>query len=897
MQPLLALRQTLFLALVTLLIGCSNAPTVTPGTIKLESGFGGAVHGGQQPISGASVQLYAASTAKDGGAAVPLLPSPILTQSDGSFSFTSYNGCPSSSSLLYYVATGGNPGLAAGTNNTAIAAMAVVGPCANLNQYVNLNEVTTVAATAALYPFMTGPANVGAGVNDLSTLAPAFTLAAQLANSSTGTSPGTNVPNGASVPTAQINSLANAVATCVNSAGATTSGSACGTLFADTTPANFAAPTNTLLALLYLAKNPSLNTASIFAIPTPSAPFQPTLAQVPADYSVNLNDSASTATPTFSTSSLSFPSTSVGFAATPMTLTLTNNGTAYAYAFPTLSGSNSGDFSLTLTSGVGDCTQVINPGASCTYSVGFTPTAAGTRTAYLILREGSGTPESTVSLSGNATAAAANGPLTYTALPFIPAGSSATTTLTNSGTTSISINGISIVYNIQNGQTFSQTNNCGTMLYAQSICTITVSASTGTFSAANLVISDGYAPGSQTLPINTLYSSSRAIGTVTTYGPTSYSGYFYDQSGPPSSPPWSTSTPTNCVSAHGYNYCAVSVYYKPTALGLSTYSIPNADGSQPFTYTGYGIPAGAFFSTNVTSVNLPGIYLGQSWSTLSNSGANLVVTNNGSSSLNLAGSLTGADTNAFSFTLPSSGGYTPITFTAQHLGGHSATLTITDLISKATLSVLLTGFGAAPLPTVSPTSLTFASTTVGTTSTPSSVSVNDYYNNPAYAVVQSGPFAVSSSNTCASLPCQFSFTFTPTSVGTVYGSAYIYSNHQYTSINLQGTGTGVPVVTLSPTSITFASRPVGSTSIAVSATIMNSGSGPLTLSGISLAGAKPGDYILGSNTCSASIPAGSSCSYSVSFAPSASGSRTASVQITSNASSSPDIVTLTGTAQ
>jgi hypothetical protein len=62
-----------------------------------------------------------------------------------------------------------------------------------------------------------------------------------------------------------------------------------------------------------------------------------------------------------------------------------------------------------------------------------------------------------------------------------------------------------------------------------------------------------------------------------------------------------------------------------------------------------------------------------------------------------------------------------------------------------------------------------------------------------------------------------------------------------------------------------------------------------------LIGANAGDFSIQGNTCTTNVTAGGSCAISVSFGPTASGSRSAILQIVSNAASSPDLVQLSGT--
>jgi len=111
-----------------------------------------------------------------------------------------------------------------------------------------------------------------------------------------------------------------------------------------------------------------------------------------------------------------------------------------------------------------------------------------------------------------------------------------------------------------------------------------------------------------------------------------------------------------------------------------------------------------------------------------------------------------------------------------------------------------------------------------------------------------------------------------------------------------GTGpTPAPAVTLSASSLTFTSQNVGTTSAAQAVTLTNSGNAALSISGIAPAGTNPGDFGV-SNTCGTSVSAGANCAINVTFAPTATGSRSASVSITDNASTSPQSVGLTGTA-
>ncbi len=99
------------------------------------------------------------------------------------------------------------------------------------------------------------------------------------------------------------------------------------------------------------------------------------------------------------------------------------------------------------------------------------------------------------------------------------------------------------------------------------------------------------------------------------------------------------------------------------------------------------------------------------------------------------------------------------------------------------------------------------------------------------------------------------------------------------------------VVSLSPTGLAFGNENVGSTSAAQSVTLTNVGTA--TLSGVSVA--TNSSIFTQTNTCTADVPPGGSCTISVKFAPTAAGPVQGSVSITDSAGDSPQPVSLSGT--
>jgi sugar lactone lactonase YvrE len=270
------------------IIGCNkNVSSISPlagGQLR------GSIHGGQQPISGSTVQLYAAATTGYGAAATALLSSPVVSDATGSFTITGGYTCPSSSSQLYIVATGGNPGLAPGTNNAAIALMAALGSCSlhggqytlDPNEFISINEVTTVASVYALAAFMGGDAtHLGTSSTNAVGLANAFQMVNNLVNTTTGAALSVTPAGNGTPPQAAINTLGNIMASCVNSTGTT---GPCIALAAAATPSGGTAPTDTIQGILNVVRNPVNNVSALFALASPTPPFQPTLAAAPNDW-------------------------------------------------------------------------------------------------------------------------------------------------------------------------------------------------------------------------------------------------------------------------------------------------------------------------------------------------------------------------------------------------------------------------------------------------------------------------------------------------------------------------------------------------------------------------------------------------------------------------------------
>jgi streptogramin lyase len=242
----------------------------------------GSVHAGQMVVSDAAIQLYVAGSSGYGSQATALLANPVKTDAGGNFTLN-YT-CPSSSDLIYLVATGGNPGPAV-TNNPALAMMAGLGSCGRLGPSATafINEVTTVASVFALAQFMRLGANVATSNTNALGLANAFAAIPSLVNVSTGAPLGPALPVGATAPIATLNTLANILQTCTSEAGS------CAALFATATASSETAPANTLDTALAIARSPALSPSALYGLIPASPPFQPALPQPPNDWMLSIS--------------------------------------------------------------------------------------------------------------------------------------------------------------------------------------------------------------------------------------------------------------------------------------------------------------------------------------------------------------------------------------------------------------------------------------------------------------------------------------------------------------------------------------------------------------------------------------------------------------------------------
>ena len=235
-------------------------------------------------------------------------------------------------------------------------------------------------------------------------------------------------------------------------------------------------------------------------------------------------------------------------------------------------------------------------------------------------------------------------------------------------------------------------------------------------------------------------------------------------------------------------------------------------------------------------------------------------------------------------------------------GGVTENIHVTD-----TPSVI----GPAPAVSLSATTLTFASQGLGTTSALQTMIVKNVGSSPLVfgstpvGFTGAGASSFRQVNTCASssvsvgATCFVQISFLPDSAGPLSATVTLADNASNSPQTISVSGTGVtPTLSLNSTSLTFDSVNVGSTSAAQNVIVTNTSSsaglwiGPPVLTG---ANAAEFGFVNQCTVPSAGVPAGQTCTISVTFAPTTIGSASATLTLNDYAPGAPQQISLSAT--
>lgn len=544
--------------------------------------------------------------------------------------------------------------------------------------------------------------------------------------------------------------------------------------------------------------------------------------------------------------SANFGSLEVGTAAGGVLFNVTNNGNQpLTLANDTLTSTQAGVNFTRNGYGYGQCgAGVLAAGASCPVFVQFQPQTTGTINGVLTIGDpaASGGPHKIpligVGLAANQVITASQTSVNFGNEPVGLASSPEAIFITNHATANIG--GATYKLSGTNAADFTlQTNTCGGTLFNQSDCVLLVSFS----------------------PSATSLGARSAVLTVTFTATGSPINIALSGTGVPKAP-------------------AVSLF--PGTLSFSTTNVGSKSASLPFSITNTG-------SANLTVSKL----------TLTNA-TEFSITSDGCTAKTIAA---GGECLVYVAFSPSLG------------GTRSGSISIADTAANSPQTEQLSGFGyGVPKALFTPSSVAFASQDLGTTSAAQTVTLSnpgtDTLKIASVTLGGTDPGDFKLTNSCPTTlapaaKCSVTLAFAPTAVGSRTASLIVTGNINNTAgstlaATLTGTGVGVPKASATPASLTFASQALKTTSAAQVVTLHNTGTAALTISGIAITGSDAADFALPSTgrTCTTSLAVNAACTVTVTFTPSATGTRSASLVFTDNSSlvtGTTQSVTLTGT--
>ena len=357
----------------------------------------------------------------------------------------------------------------------------------------------------------------------------------------------------------------------------------------------------------------------------------------------------------------------------------------------------------------------------------------------------------------------------------------------------------------------------------------------------------------------------------------------------------------NCPASLGVgDFCTIAVTFTPTATGARNAVVNIADNApnSPQTAALSGTGTQSVVTLSPSSLNFSYQTVG-----ITSQPQPVMLSTDGTLNISsIVATAPFAQSNNCGPALPPNGNCTiNVTFTPTSVGPQNGTLTISDSGQGSPQIVPLSGTGAEPAATISPTSLNFGIQTLGVGSSPQVATLTNSSQVPLIITsIQITGSDFSQSNNCppALAPqngCQISVTFTPTAIGPQSAVLRVTDNAPGSPQTVALTGTGVNGITLSPQSLTFPNQYVGTSGLPQAVTLTNTGDTVIAITNVTTS-PSPSDFAPLSS-CGNSISPGAQCSIGVFFDPTTSGIRTGVLIITDSAINSPQTVPLTGTGQ
>jgi hypothetical protein len=394
------------------------------------------------------------------------------------------------------------------------------------------------------------------------------------------------------------------------------------------------------------------------------------------------------------------------------------------------------------------------------------------------------------------------------------------------------------------------------------------------------------------------------------------------------------------IAAHAS--CTADVTFRPTTTGSRTGSltVTVAGVTTTVALSGSGTAPGPVLTANPASLTFPGTVVGQS-----SAAQTVTVSNTGTTSATVSGVSASGNFSQTSncATIAAGGSCTvTVTFTPAASGTRTGTVTISSNANNTPTTISLSGAGIGTDTNIAAGRTAAASSEVNGTQVASAATdgtADTYWesaNNAfpqwiqvdlaaAYSIgrialklppstawaTRTQTLSVQTStdgSTFGTVVASAGYTFSPSAGNTVsinlpatsarYVRLSITANTGWPAGQIGefevypagGTTSTGATLSASPTSLTFATQALGTTSAAQPVTITNTGTAAAAVSGIAAAG----DFTQ-TNTCGSAIAAGAFCTVSVAFRPTAAGTRAGTLTVSSNATNNPATVALTGT--
>lgn len=540
-----------------------------------------------------------------------------------------------------------------------------------------------------------------------------------------------------------------------------------------------------------------------------------------------------TPTATASPATLNFATTNVGNTSAAQTVTLANTGSA-SLSITSIASSNA---AFAVSGGTCAAGGSVAAGSSCTVSLVFRPSAAGTASGTLTFTHNASPTTTAVALGGSGVALTPQGAVSPASLGFTQVVGSTSTaqtvTVTNSGTAALVLSSLSL-----SGSQASEF-----AIASGSTCAAGSSVAPGASCAVNLSFTPA-ASGSR--------SATLAIGNN------------------------GSATLTVALSGTGTAVPVPVIALNQNALTFGSQALGSTSAAQTITVSNTGSAALQLSALSMSGANAGDFGLSGTCA----AGASVVA--GASCSVNVAFTPSALGTRSATVTIVSNASN----------GNASVGLNGNGVAAPApavSLSPSLIDFGAVTVGSSVTRAVTLSNTGSASLAL-SGVSASG----SGFAVTSNCGSAVA-----AGASCTLTVSFAPGAAAAMTGALTIASNatgspHQ---VSLSGSGSAValPVLAWSGSAATsFVDTALGNTSAPLVFTLLNQGPGTASLGALKTQGANAGDFIVG-GTCSpnTALASGASCMVSVVFAPSQIGARGAQLDVSSNGTN-PAPVVLTG---